>query len=132
MQAESGHAQKLLVVMLEKPDTVVVVAWHRRSGWQPPKDTGLWDAAVRISQAIQDQMTPTQQEYWQGENGYFSQVYRYQTGADNSTCTLQTAVATGLLPRDGFYRQALSCDVCLIRFYFLGNWRQVNFALQGG
>jgi hypothetical protein len=27
-----------------------------------------------VAEAIQQQMTATQQEYWQGENGYFSQV----------------------------------------------------------
>jgi hypothetical protein len=45
-----------------------------RSGWQPPKDTGLWEVADRVAGSIQQQMTPAQQEYWQGENGYFSQV----------------------------------------------------------
>lgn len=46
----------------------------RRSGWQPPKDTGLWEVSARVGDAIQQQMTAAQQEYWAGENGYFSQV----------------------------------------------------------
>jgi hypothetical protein len=45
-----------------------------RSGWQAPKDTGLWEYSTKVAEAIQQQMTATQQEYWQGENGYFSQV----------------------------------------------------------
>jgi hypothetical protein len=55
----------------------------RRSGWQPPKDTGLWEVSARVCDAIQQQMTPAQQEYWAGENGYFSQVRRsMRTAAD--------------------------------------------------
>lgn len=45
-----------------------------RSGWQPPKDTGLWDIAARVRGQIEAQMTPAQQEYWQAEGGYFQQV----------------------------------------------------------
>jgi hypothetical protein len=52
----------------------LMMVTSRRSGWQPPKDTGLWEVSARVCDAIQQQMTPAQQEYWAGENGYFSQV----------------------------------------------------------
>lgn len=44
------------------------------SGWQPPKDTGLWDIATRIKGEIETGMTPEQKEYWEAEGGYFDQV----------------------------------------------------------
>jgi len=45
-----------------------------RSGWQPPKDTGLWEVATRIKGEIQSNMTAAQREYWEAEGGYFDQV----------------------------------------------------------
>lgn len=34
--------------------------------------------STRVADTIQQQMTPAQQEYWTGENGYFSQVRQDQ------------------------------------------------------
>jgi hypothetical protein len=66
--ASSARGFLLLTLSAWVCDTVC------RSGWQPPKDTGLWEVSARVSDAIQQQMTPAQQEYWTGENGYFAQV----------------------------------------------------------
>lgn len=56
-----------------------------RSGWQPPKDTGLWLISARVKAQIEAQMTPAQQEYWQAEGGYFEQV-RWLLGALHLQC----------------------------------------------
>jgi hypothetical protein len=45
-----------------------------RSGWQPPKDTGLWDTSLQVIETIEAGMTPEQKEYWAAQGGYFDQV----------------------------------------------------------
>jgi hypothetical protein len=58
----------------------VAVALHAcRSGWQPPKDTGLWDISARVKSQIEAQMTPLQKEYWAAQGGYFEQVRGMQS-----------------------------------------------------
>jgi hypothetical protein len=45
-----------------------------RSGWQPPKDTGLWEISTQIKECIEGGMTPEMKEYWAAQGGYFEQV----------------------------------------------------------
>ena len=51
------------------------------SGWQPPKDTGLWEIAARVRGEVEGAMTPAQREYWAAEGGYFEQVRVTMGGA---------------------------------------------------
>lgn len=45
-----------------------------RSGWEPPKDTGLWEPAERLKRRVLSGMTPEQRAFWEAEDGYFSKV----------------------------------------------------------
>lgn len=59
-----------------------------RSGWQPPKDSGLWEISARVKSQLLSQMTPAQQEYWKAEGGYFQQVRRAPCYMPLSCCPL--------------------------------------------
>ncbi|KAF6255212.1 kinase-like domain-containing protein [Scenedesmus sp. NREL 46B-D3] len=80
----------------------------KRSGWQPPKDTGLWEISARVKQQIEAQMTPQQKEYWAAEGGYFEQVtnlsgYLYKFSKDERRVKLQEALAGFAPPRQDLY-----------------------------
>ncbi|WIA31066.1 hypothetical protein OEZ86_001095 [Tetradesmus obliquus] len=80
----------------------------KRSGWQPPKDTGLWDISARVKAQIEAQMTPQQKEYWAAEGGYFEQVtalsgYLYKFSKDERRAKLQEALAGFKPPRQDLY-----------------------------
>eukprot|EP00879_Flechtneria_rotunda_P007045 GHRR01007395.1.p1 GENE.GHRR01007395.1~~GHRR01007395.1.p1 ORF type:complete len:1449 (+),score=535.85 GHRR01007395.1:542-4348(+) len=80
----------------------------KRSGWQPPKDTGLWDIAVSVKQQLEQQMTPVQREYWEAEGGYFEKVtslsgYLYKFAKDERRLRLQEALAQFQPPRQDLY-----------------------------
>ncbi|KAG2445055.1 hypothetical protein HYH02_008923 [Chlamydomonas schloesseri] len=46
----------------------------KRSGWQPPADTGLWEPAARLKERVLSGMTAASAAYWNAENDYFNQV----------------------------------------------------------
>eukprot|EP00878_Enallax_costatus_P012821 GHUV01013388.1.p1 GENE.GHUV01013388.1~~GHUV01013388.1.p1 ORF type:complete len:2087 (+),score=705.77 GHUV01013388.1:215-6475(+) len=80
----------------------------KRSGWQPPKDTGLWETSARVKSQIESQMTPAQREYWQAEGGYFQQVtelsgYLYKFSKDERRVKLQEALTKFQPPRTDLY-----------------------------
>ncbi|KAF8068220.1 PI4KA1 [Scenedesmus sp. PABB004] len=80
----------------------------KRSGWQPPKDTGLWDIAAAVRAEVEAQMTPEQREYWAAERGYFEQVtalsgYLYKFSKDERRAKLQEALEGFAPPRPDLY-----------------------------
>ncbi|GIL57911.1 hypothetical protein Vafri_13118 [Volvox africanus] len=58
----------------EKPPPEEFNPEVKRSGWEPPKDTGLWDPAEKLKRKVLAQMTPEQRAYWEAEDGYFNKV----------------------------------------------------------
>ncbi|GLI63286.1 hypothetical protein VaNZ11_006192 [Volvox africanus] len=58
----------------EKPPPEEFTPEIKRSGWEPPKDTGLWDPAEKLKRKVLAQMTPEQRAYWEAEDGYFNKV----------------------------------------------------------
>jgi phosphatidylinositol 4-kinase A len=46
----------------------------KRSGWQPPSDTGLWTPCKRVQEAVLQQLTPAAREYFDSEHGTFEKV----------------------------------------------------------
>ena len=79
-----------------------------RSGWQPPKDTGLWQVAEDVRGQIEAQMNPQQRQYWLEEDGYFNKVTDlsgklYPVRKDERRNTLQEMLAGFGPPRDDLY-----------------------------
>ncbi|GIL78260.1 hypothetical protein Vretifemale_7693, partial [Volvox reticuliferus] len=58
----------------EKPPPEEFNPEVKRSGWEPPKDMGLWDPAEKLKRRVLAQMTPEQRAYWEAEDGYFNKV----------------------------------------------------------
>ncbi len=56
------------------PEEAFSPSGAKRSGWQPPKDTGLWAASAATRKAILSCLSALQKEYWAAEDGHFSQV----------------------------------------------------------
>lgn len=46
----------------------------KRSGWQPPKDTGLWALAGALRTQVEGGLAGPSQEYWAAEDAYFDRV----------------------------------------------------------
>ncbi|GFH23072.1 uncharacterized protein HaLaN_20626, partial [Haematococcus lacustris] len=46
----------------------------RRSGWQPPRDFGLWDVATSLAERVLAGLSPASRQYWDAEAGYFDKV----------------------------------------------------------
>ncbi|GFH25014.1 uncharacterized protein HaLaN_22904, partial [Haematococcus lacustris] len=46
----------------------------KRSGWQPPRDFGLWDVATSLAERVLAGLSPASRQYWDAEAGYFDKV----------------------------------------------------------
>lgn len=46
----------------------------KRSGWQPPRDYGLWQAAKALRQRVLDGLSPAARGFWEAEAAYFDRV----------------------------------------------------------
>ncbi|KAG2496048.1 hypothetical protein HYH03_005968 [Edaphochlamys debaryana] len=46
----------------------------KRSGWQPPQDTGLWSASLTLKSRALQGMTPASEAYYKAEAGYFDKI----------------------------------------------------------
>lgn len=46
----------------------------RRSGWQPPRDYGLWGPSSALLKRVLDGLAPEARAYWEAENNYFEKV----------------------------------------------------------
>jgi hypothetical protein len=45
-----------------------------RSGWQPPRDYGLWGVSDSLLQRALAALSGPSREYWEAENSYFDRV----------------------------------------------------------
>ena len=45
-----------------------------RSGWEQPRDFGLWGPSTKLLNKVLDAMSPSGREYWEAENSYFEKV----------------------------------------------------------
>ncbi|KIY94287.1 phosphatidylinositol 4-kinase [Monoraphidium neglectum] len=80
----------------------------KRSGWQPPKDTGLWEVSQAVRRQIEAGMTREQREYWEAQGGYFDKVtslsgYLYKFSKDERRLRLVEALKKFSPPRDDLY-----------------------------
>jgi phosphatidylinositol 4-kinase len=46
----------------------------KRSGWQPPRDTGLWGPCATVKDAVLSSLGPEQRAYFENEHGTFQKV----------------------------------------------------------
>ncbi|GFR44535.1 hypothetical protein Agub_g5805 [Astrephomene gubernaculifera] len=46
----------------------------KRSGWQPPQETGLWQPAAQLKAAVLGALSPPRAAFWEAEERYFDQV----------------------------------------------------------
>eukprot|EP00798_Chlamydomonas_sp_ICE-L_P027721 gene27721-7367_t len=58
----------------EKPPEEEFNPEVKRSGWEAPKDFGLWDIAERLQEQALAVLTPASREYWNDENDYFNKI----------------------------------------------------------
>ncbi|GAX81982.1 hypothetical protein CEUSTIGMA_g9410.t1, partial [Chlamydomonas eustigma] len=58
----------------EKPPEEAFNPEVKRSGWQPPKDCGLWTVSGQLRQKVFQSLQPSSRSYWEAESSYFDQI----------------------------------------------------------
>uniref|UniRef100_A0A061RGS5 1-phosphatidylinositol 4-kinase n=1 Tax=Tetraselmis sp. GSL018 TaxID=582737 RepID=A0A061RGS5_9CHLO len=58
----------------EKPPSEAFNPEVKRSGWEPPKDTGLWDVVGKVKTEVLHGLSPNDLDYLRREFGYFDDI----------------------------------------------------------
>jgi phosphatidylinositol 4-kinase A len=80
----------------------------KRSGWQPPRDTGLWGPCASVKKAVLSRLTPTQRAYFEDEHETFQQVTDISgilkpVPKEQRRDVIAAAASKILIPRDDLY-----------------------------
>jgi hypothetical protein len=70
-----------------------------RSGWQPPRDYGLWEVAGSLRSKVLSSLSPASRVYWEEEEGYFNKVTSISGVYEEETPTMSPMLHLLLLPQ---------------------------------
>lgn len=62
----------------------VFIPCTRSSGWQPPRDYGLWEVASALKERVLGALSPASRGYWEEEESYFDRVTSISGGSTES------------------------------------------------